>query len=102
MQRRSEETREFEPPPPTKYPALPFLILGILKALVRDGFQCIVTGEYDYRLVLTKVKREMMVSGVGVTSTHCAHIFPESGIDDKDDKVRFADLSSVTINHAYL
>jgi hypothetical protein len=86
---------------------LPFLILGILKALVRDGLRCIVTGGYDYRLLIPEVEEEAMNSGVGATSTECTHIFPESipmisGIDDKDVKVRFADFSSVVINYACL
>src|SRR6267154_1124709 len=104
----SEETKRrvsFDPLP-KKYSALRFLILGILKALVRDGFRCIVTGYYDYRLLIPEVRQELEADA-GATITECAHIFPESiamtsGIDDKDAKVRFADLSSVAINHAYL
>jgi competence transcription factor ComK len=42
----------------------------------------------------------------GASSTECVHIFPQpittiSGIDDKNTKVRFADLASVAINRAY-
>jgi len=91
---------------------LPFLILGILKALVRDGFRCIVTGIYDYRLLLqnTEAEQERTDSGLAASLTACAHIIPQSvatisGVDDKDAndaKVRFADLSSVAINHTYL
>ena len=87
---------------------MPFLILDILKALVRDGLRCIVTGGYDFRLlVIPEVEQEATDSGLGASSAQCVHIFPESiamisGIDDKDAKVWFADLSSVAINHAYL
>jgi hypothetical protein len=95
--------------PPKNYPALPFLILGILKALVRDGFRCIVTGDYDYLLPdqSTELCQEVNDSNVATTSTKCVHSFPQSiamisGIDDKDTKVRFSDLSSVAINHADL
>ena len=90
-------------------PALPFLIPGVLKALVRDGFRCIVTGIYDYRLLAqsTEVKQEVTDSGVATAFTECVYIFPQSiammsGVDDKDAKVRFADISSVAINHTYL
>jgi hypothetical protein len=76
---------------------------------VRDGSRCIVTGGYDCRLPdqSTELEQEVTDSNVETTSTHCEHIFPESipivsGIDDKDAKARFADLSSVVINHAYL
>ena len=64
---------------------------------------------YDYRFLeqSTEVEQEMTDSGLGVTTTRCAHIIPQStatisGVDDKDAKVRFADLSSAVINHAYL
>ena len=94
-------------PPPPKYSAL--LILGILKALVRDGFRCIVTGIYDYRFLResTELEQERTGSGVGASATECAHIIPQSiatisGVDDKDAKVWFADLSSAATNHAYL
>jgi hypothetical protein len=95
-------------PFPSKHPTLPFLILGILKALVRDGFRCIITRTYDYQSPgqSTELEQEVINSDVGTTSTKCVHIFPQStamiSIDDKDDKVRFADPSSVVINHAYL
>jgi hypothetical protein len=108
----SEEAKRrvsFDPHPQLKYPTLPFLIRSILKALVRDGFRCIVTGRYDYRLLeqSTEVRQEAVNSNAGSSSTECVHIFPQSiamisDIDDKDAKVWFADLSSVVTNHAYL
>ena len=68
-----------------------------------------VTGMYDHRLrpQSTEVKEEVVGSGVAATSIKCVYIFPQSiatisGVDDKDAKVRFSDLSSVAINHAYL
>jgi hypothetical protein len=92
-----------------KYPTLPCLILGILKALVRDGFRCIATRKYDHRPMhqCTELTQEVANSDVATTITSCVHIFPQSiakisDVDDKDAKVRFADLSSVTINHAHL
>ena len=86
--------------------ALPFLILGILKALVRDGFRCIVTGNYDFHLLeqCTEVKQEVTEDSYArVTSTECVYIFPQSvatvsGVDDENAKVRFGDLSSVALN----
>jgi hypothetical protein len=108
-----EEARRrvsFDPTPlPPKYPALPFLILGILKALVRDGFRCVVTGKYDFWSPdqSTELEQEVINSDVTTSITKCVHIFPQStamisGIDDKDAKVRFLNLSSVAIDHAYL
>jgi hypothetical protein len=66
--------------PPAKYPALPFLILGILKALVQDGFRCIVTGTYDYRLLAqsTELQQEVTDCGVATAFTKCVYIFPQS------------------------
>jgi hypothetical protein len=57
-----------------------FLILGILKALVRDGFRCIFTGFSEFRLLgkCTEVDQELEESDVDATSTACAHIFPQS------------------------
>ena len=90
---------------------MPFLILGILKALVRDDFRCIATRMYDYQSTTwsTEIDQEVMNSDVATVITACVHIFPESiammsGVDDKDTKVRFADPPSVAINHwhAYL
>jgi hypothetical protein len=96
-------------PLPPEYPALPFLILGILKALVRDGFRCVVTGTYDFWSPdqSTELEQEVINSDIATTCTKCVHIFPQSsamisGIDDKDAKVRFPNLSSVAIDHAYL
>ena len=96
-------------PPPPKYLGLRFLIVGILKALVRDDFRCMITGMYDYRSLewSTEIMQEVTDSDVSVTLTECLYIFPQSiarisGVDAKDAKVRFADLSSVAINHAYL
>ena len=58
---------------------MPYLILGI-KALVRDGFRCIVTGLYDYRLQAqnTEVKQEVTDSSVATAFTECVYIFPQS------------------------
>ena len=84
---------------------MPFLILGILKALVRDDFRCIVTRMYDSESTIwsTEIYQEVMNSDVATTVTACVHIFPESiammqGVDDKDTKVQFADRPSVAIN----
>lgn len=83
------------------------LILGILKALVRDGLRCIITGDYDFRVLIPEVKEEADKYGLAASSTACVHIFPQpigqiSGIDGEDAKVRIADLSSAAINHVYL
>ena len=98
----SEETRRHVSFGPLS--TLPFLILGILKALVRDGFRCILSGKYDFQLPkqCTEVKQEVTADSYArVAPTECVHIFPESvsmvsGVDDKNAKVRFGDLSSVT------
>lgn len=87
-------------------PVLPFLILGILKALVRDGFRCIVTGNYDFHLLkqCTEIKQEVTADSYArVAPTECVHIIPQSvamvsSVDDKNAKVRFGDLSSVALN----
>ena len=44
-----------------------------LKALIRDDFQCIVSGNYDSRSVLME---EVEKSRSILTITLCAHIFP--------------------------
>ncbi|KAI5987633.1 hypothetical protein EDD15DRAFT_2371994 [Pisolithus albus] len=48
-------------------------------ALIRDGFQCVVTTMYDINVVENSSKYERIAkSGCGSGSTECAHIFPES------------------------
>jgi hypothetical protein len=68
-----------------------------------------VTGKYDYRSLewSTETMQEVTDSDVATSLTECLYIFPQSiarisGVDGKDAKVRFADLSSVAINHAHL
>ena len=90
-----------------KYSTLRFLIVGIF---VRDGFRCMVTGMYDYRSLdwSTGVRQEVRDSNVAASAaTKSVLVVPQSiamkpGVDAKVPKVRFSDLSSVTINHAYL
>lgn len=49
----------------------------ILKALIRDGFKCVVTGTYD--LDSAKVFPELgQVAGANARGTECVHIFSES------------------------
>ncbi|KAI5999981.1 hypothetical protein EDD15DRAFT_2362512 [Pisolithus albus] len=48
-------------------------------ALIRDGFQCVVTKVYDRNIVMdNKPLQEITMAGAPVGSTQCAHIFPES------------------------
>ena len=101
----SEEAERRVSVAPPQYLALPFLILGLLKALVRDGFRCVLTGDYNYLSPdqSTELDQEVMDSGAATSATECAHIFPQSiaitsGFDDKDAKVRLADPSVVAIN----
>ena len=53
------------------------LRLTCLKALVRDGFRCVVSGRYDRQSVRTS--RELdETPGIEVVETECAHILSES------------------------
>lgn len=60
-------------------------IINQFKALVRDGFSCVVTGYYDYDTV-SKIKGFDRTRPR--TYTHCAHIFDEftnTNISDQGD-----------------
>ncbi|TFK74625.1 hypothetical protein BDN72DRAFT_892975 [Pluteus cervinus] len=49
------------------------------RALVRDGFRCVVTGRYDTSLgeKTKELHNEIMASGKGTGTIQCAHILPE-------------------------
>lgn len=52
-----------------------------LKALVRDGFRCVVSGKYDANSIRDNKELELELEhepGRGVSATECAHILPES------------------------
>jgi hypothetical protein len=52
-----------------------------LKALVRDGFRCVVSGKYDANSVRDNKELELELEhkpGRAVSATECAHILPES------------------------
>lgn len=51
-----------------------------IKALERDGFRCVVTGEYDHK----NADREIVIAAGGGVPTHCAHIIPDSTFFDVD------------------
>lgn len=60
-------------------------------ALVRDNFQCIVSGKYDYQSVMQNNDLKAAASSFsspGIGSTQCAHIIPSSTtkniLDSKD------------------
>ena len=72
--------------------------MGLLKALVRDGFRCIITGGYDDESTdqCTELYHEVMGSNVAACPTNCVYIFPQSiakisGFGAENAKVRFAD-----------
>ena len=67
--------------------------LGPKQALVRDGFQCVVTKVYDTHAVVANKELQEIVKTTGALARHtyCAHIFPEStnaNITSSSDKVR--------------
>lgn len=50
-----------------------------LKALVRDGFRCVISGKYDANSVRDNKELELeREPGRAVSATECAHIFSES------------------------
>ncbi|KAK2466535.1 hypothetical protein APHAL10511_001397 [Amanita phalloides] len=66
---------------------------GVLKALVRDGFRCVISGRYDRE----SVRRSRVLDetpGIEVTETECAHILSEStnvvGIGEGSSKTDYA------------
>jgi hypothetical protein len=71
---------------------LPFYSSAFTKALRRDDYCCIFTGQYDWKSS-DNVPQEV----AAFTSLKCAHIFPQSTNTisgaDKDAKVWFAVLS---------
>ncbi|KAH9059012.1 hypothetical protein EDB87DRAFT_1563702 [Lactarius vividus] len=61
------------------------------KALVRDNYQCIVSGRYDSQFVKKndELKAEVLSSRLPIGVTQCAHIIPDSkhrNISDSKDK----------------
>ncbi|KAI9437453.1 hypothetical protein H4582DRAFT_277290 [Lactarius indigo] len=61
------------------------------KALVRDDYQCIVSGRYDPKFVMKndELKAEVLSSRLPIGVTQCAHIMPDSinrNISDSKDK----------------
>ncbi|KAI5993318.1 hypothetical protein EDD15DRAFT_2439690, partial [Pisolithus albus] len=48
-------------------------------ALIRDGFQCVVTKAYDREIVYNNRRlQQAVLDGADAKYTECAHIFPES------------------------
>ncbi|KAI6012947.1 hypothetical protein PISMIDRAFT_19565 [Pisolithus microcarpus 441] len=48
-------------------------------ALIRDGFQCVVTKVYDRRTMYdNRTLQQAVLDGADAKCTECAHIFPES------------------------
>ncbi|KAH9074788.1 hypothetical protein EDB83DRAFT_1871336 [Lactarius deliciosus] len=49
-------------------------------ALVRDNFQCVVSGRYDSDSVVTndELEAKVLSEDLPMGITHCAHIFPDS------------------------
>jgi hypothetical protein len=55
----------------------------LFKALVRDGFRCVISGQYDVTSVERSKELELELernvdATAGVCFAECAHIFPES------------------------
>ena len=52
----------------------------LFKALVRDGFRCVITGHFDYNSAQKnkELKQERDSNNIDMCHTECAHIFPES------------------------
>jgi hypothetical protein len=69
----------------------------LFKALVRDGFRCVISKHYDHTSVnhSKELTLEMEEADADMCPTECAHIFPEStnanvsGKNAKDNKVCF-------------
>ena len=71
------------------------------KALVRDGFRCVISGQYDIISIKRSKELELELkrdrdsnAGASVCYSKCAHIFPEStnaktSGNNADDKVIF-------------
>ncbi|CAK5281688.1 unnamed protein product, partial [Mycena citricolor] len=61
-------------------------------ALMRDGYRCMLTGQYDIHSadVYPELNDRAVADGVSMAVTQCAHIFSETAQDDK----RKADLSA--------
>jgi hypothetical protein len=71
----------------TQYTNIP-----LFKALVRDGFRCVISGQYDITSVQDNKELELEVernADAFVSFTKCAHIFPAniSGSDAQGGKV---------------
>ncbi|KAF9474040.1 hypothetical protein BDN70DRAFT_866764, partial [Pholiota conissans] len=48
-------------------------------ALIRDGFRCVISGNYDWSCAIrsSELKSRVLASTKSVAGTHCVHIFPE-------------------------
>jgi hypothetical protein len=78
------------------------LALNVLKASIRDGFKCLVTGTYD--LDSAKVFQELgQVVGANARGTECVHIFSEStNVNISEDSKKVSDLAYIGILHVIL
>ena len=60
---------------------IPTVYKYLFKALVRDGFRCVISGLYDVTSVERNKELELELeraANADVCATECAHIFPES------------------------
>lgn len=48
------------------------------KALARDGFRCVVTGQYDYTTFIHSEELKQNAGNTGAVSAECAYILGES------------------------
>jgi hypothetical protein len=80
--------------------------LPFSKALIRDGFRCVVTGFYEKSMVENNKELMKMAEEEGGTliATNCAHIFAESESANKDISGTNEGSSKVNLscfNHHY-
>ncbi|KAJ7650385.1 hypothetical protein FB45DRAFT_1017775 [Roridomyces roridus] len=61
------------------------------KALVRDGYKCMLTGSYDTTCIASpELTRKRRAEEAGLKPAECAHIFSESAQDGNANKVEYA------------
>ncbi|KAI5999983.1 hypothetical protein EDD15DRAFT_2362514 [Pisolithus albus] len=69
-------------------------------ALIRDGFRCVVTQMYDFKLVKESAALERAVKGgAPAGSTECAHIFPECINSNTSSGSKKEDYATTVLDH---